>query len=216
MRSLRTNAGDVFVGGFDDGVGEISFGFGEGWDEPGEGAEEICDDGDFSIAGGFSATDADGGDGDGFGDDPCGGWFDGFEDDGEHSGIDEGVGTVEDGLGLFGGFAFFMVSAFFENALWEHTEVAANGNAGLGDGADFFCLADAAFEFHGIGSRGDEGFCGGKGLFWRIVGMDREIRDDQSSRLSAGDGFEMVKDVGDRDVGGVRKTKDHHAERIAD
>lgn len=59
------DAGQVFCGG---GAGcgcETGFWNGEGRDEPWVGAEEIGDDGDFTIAGGAAAADADGGDGDG-------------------------------------------------------------------------------------------------------------------------------------------------------
>lgn len=94
-------------------MGEVCLGFGEGGDEPWVGAEEVCDDGDLAVTGGFSAADADGGDGDGGGDFCGGGGGDGLEDDGEDSGLDEGLGAGEDFAGLGGGFAFFVVAAFF-------------------------------------------------------------------------------------------------------
>ena len=46
--------------------------------------------------------------------------------------------------------------------------------------------------------------------------MDRQIADDESLRLGAGDGGHVVQHVIERDVGGVRKPEHHHAQRIAD
>ena len=126
------------------------------------------------------------------------------------------LGALADGFGLLGGFAFFVVAAFFEDALGQHAEVAHHGNAGGGDGADFFRLADAAFEFHRLRPGGDEAAGGFQRLLRRVVGVDRQIADDQRLRLGAGDGGHVVQHVVERDVGGVRKSEHHHAERIAD
>ena len=216
MVNSRADSGDVFCSCVQNGVGEVGLGFGEGGDEPWKGAEEVGDNGDFTITGGFAAADADGGDGDGLGDGLSGGGGDGFEDDGEDSGIDEGVGAVEKRLGLFGGFAFFVVSTLFEDPLREHAEVATDRNSSLGDGVDFFRLADTAFELHSIGSGGDEGVCGGEGLCGSVVGVDGEIGDDESGGFGSDNGFEVVKDVRERHVGGVRESKDDHSERVAD
>lgn len=46
--------------------------------------------------------------------------------------------------------------------------------------------------------------------------MDRKIGDYQCLWLRPGDSFKVMQDVGELDVGGVRKTEDYHAQRIAD
>lgn len=212
MFLCAADAGDVGAGGLQGVLGEVCLGFCEGGDEPWVGAEEVGDDGDFAIAGGFSAADADGRDGDGGGDFFCGAGGEGFEDDGEYTGFDESGGSGEDFAGLLGRFAFFPISAFFEDALGQHAEVAADGDACGGDGADFFRLADAAFELYGIGSGGEKGAGGFEGLFRGRVGIDGKICDDESFWLRADDGLQVVEDVGKCDVGGVWKAEDDHAE----
>lgn len=117
---------------------------------------------------------------------------------------------------MFGSFAFFTVSAFLEDALGEHAEVAADRNSGGGDGADFFRLAGSAFELYGIGAGCDEAAGGGECLAGSIVGVYRKVRDDEGGRAGAGDGGEVMENVIESDVGGVRESEDDHAEGIAD
>ena len=50
----------------------------------------------------------------------------------------------------------------------------------------------------------------------RVVSVDGQVAYDESPRLGAGDGGHVVEHVVERDVRGVRKTEDHHAERVAD
>ena len=105
-----------------------------------------------------------------------------------------------------------MVAAFFDHALWQHAEVADDRDACRGDRADFFRLADATFEFHCFGTGGDELACGVEGHFGRVVGVDRQVADDDGLRFRARNGGDMVQHVIERDMGRVRKTQHHHAE----
>lgn len=50
--------------------------------------------------------------------------------------------------------------------------MAADGDAGGGDGVDFFRLADAAFELYGVCASGEEGAGGLEGLLGGGVGVD--------------------------------------------
>jgi hypothetical protein len=46
--------------------------------------------------------------------------------------------------------------------------------------------------------------------------MNRQISDDESGGFGTGNGFDMVKHMRQSDMGGVRKTENDHAQRIAD
>ena len=162
------------------------------------------------------AADADDGNGEGCGKRACGLRDDGFENDGEDSGVDDGLGSFAEGFHLLGGFAFFAIAAFFDDALGEHAEVAHHGDTGGGDGTDFFGLADAAFKFHCFGTGGDEALRGFKSLGGRVIGVDGQVADDKGFRFRPRDGGHMVEHVGESDVGGVWKSEDDHAEGIAD
>lgn len=109
-----------------------------------------------------------------------------------------------------------MISAFLQDALGQHAEVAADGNAGGGDGADFFGLADASFKFYCIGSCCDELSRCVESLGGSVVGVDGEIRDDESLWFCPGYCFQVVKNVREGDVCGIRVAEDDHAEGVSD
>ena len=126
------------------------------------------------------------------------------------------MGAFAEGLGLFRGLAFLVVAAFFEHALGQHAEVAHDGNACGGDGADFVGLADAAFEFDGLGTGRDEAAGGRERLLGRVVSVNRQVADDEGLRPGTGNGGDVVQHVVERDVGGVGEAKHDHPERVAD
>ena len=198
-----------------DARGDIGFGLGERRHEPRVAAEEVGDDGDFSVAGFATAADADGGDAELFGGLEGGIQDDGFENDGEDAGFDERVGSFKKGADLFRGFALFPVASFFNHALGKHAEVAADGDAGVGDLFDFFRLTDAAFELHGVGPGFDEQLGIGQGHLRRFVAVDRKVADDDGFCLRAGDGGGVMEHVRHGDVGGIGIAEHDHTEGVA-
>lgn len=201
--------------GVADGLCDVGVWLGEGWNEPGVGADEVGDDGDFAVALVFAAADADGGDGDGLGDGVCDLGYDGFEDDGEGAGVGDGEGVCEEEVCLVGGFAFFVVSAFLEDALGEHSEVGADGDAVLGEVLDVSGVGGAAFEFDGFGTGLEEEAGVVEGEFGGVVGVDGEVAEDEGAWFCAGDGGDVVEHVLEGDVGGVWEAEDDHAEGVA-
>jgi len=139
-----------------------------------------------------------------------------FENYGEGTGGFDGEGIVEEFGGVGGGLPFYLVSAFFADALGEHTDVSHDGNVVSGEGGDLRGVRGPAFEFDGIGAGGEKALGMGDGLIWGGVSIDGEIGDDHSVFGSAGNGGGVVDDVIDGDIGGIWKAEHHHAERIAD
>ncbi len=207
---------DVGMDGGGDVGGDGGAGDGEGGDEPGVGADDVGEDGDFSIAGVIAAADADGGDVEGGGEVAGHGGEDAFEDDAEAAGGLESEGALVEGFDFVVGLALLFVAAFLENALGEHAEVAEDGDAGSDHGADLVGLADAAFEFDGLGAGLDEALGVVEGFGGGGVAVDGEVGDEEGAGGAPGGGGGMVEHVLHGDVGGVRVAEDDHAEGVAD
>ena len=210
MGVLNESADGVLDGGADMGKRGDEFG-----GEPGEEADEIVGDEDLAVAV-CAGADADGGNFEGSGNLLGDIGLDEFENYGEGAcGFDgEGIGEEFGGVGW--GLPFYLVSAFFADALGEHADVSHDGNLVSDESGDLRGVGGAAFEFDGIGAGGEKALGIGDGVVWGGVSIDGEIGDDHSVFGSAGDGGGVMDDVIDGDIGGVWKAEHHHAERIAD
>jgi hypothetical protein len=170
----------------------------------------------LAVAGALAAADADGRNRQLTGE--AGGGFrhDALEHQGEYAGLDQGPGTLEKGLGLLAGAAFFSVSAFFADALGQHSEMAADRDPAAHQGANFCGLTQAALEFHRVGPGLDEPAAVPESRFGVRIGADRQVGDDRGRRLGAGHGLGVMKHVREGHAGGVGETEHDHAERVAD
>ena len=196
--------------------GELGVGVCEGGDEPWEGAEDVGDHGDLAVAGLVAGADPDGGDIEAGGE--AGGdlGHDAFEDDGEAAGVLEGEGALAERRDFLGGAALPAVSAFFDDALGEHAEVAEDLDSGGSDSGHFGGLAAAPFEFDGLGAGFGQVAGVREGLIGGVVAVDREVGHEEGAFGAAGRCGGVVDHMGHGDGGGVGVSEDHHSEGVAD
>ena len=196
------------------GIAEAGEVFEEAGFEGGIQSEHIGADENLSGAD-WSGPDADGGDGETFGDALSDVGGNKFEDDGEGAGIFSGAGIVEELL-------FVALNAAhatqLPDGLGAHADVRHDGYVCSANAANCFRLNLAAFQFDGIAaclfddaSGISDGLPGAD-----LVAHEGHIDHDQCTADGAGDEFSVVEHLGERYGEGAGTSLDDHCQTIAD
>lgn len=200
---------DSCVGGIAQ-AGEL---FEEAGFEGGVESEHIGADEDLSGAA-WSGPDADGGDGETFGDALSDIGGDEFEDDGEGTGIFSGAGIVEELLFVTLDAAH---AAQLPDSLGPHADVSHDGDVCSTDAANGFRLNGAAFQFDGVtaclfddASGISDGLPGA-----HLVAHEGHVDHDERAADGAGDELSVVEHLGERYREGTGASLNDHGQTVA-